>query len=151
MDTKATPDNPGAAADAGLGAQVRSTVGRLYRRFRSERPEGGLGDAALGVLVWLHKNGPQTLTELSEIAQVVPASMSQSVNRLTSAGYAVRTPDSHDRRKVQFATTPEGAILARATRAQRDAWLDAQLEALSPDDQLAIARACSLLSGIAES
>jgi hypothetical protein len=36
----------------GLGGQVRSTVGRLYRRFRSERPEGGLGDAArrLGAL-----------------------------------------------------------------------------------------------------
>jgi DNA-binding MarR family transcriptional regulator len=144
METDASPD-------AALGAQVRSTVGRLYRRFRSERTEGSLGDTALDVLIWLHKNGAQTLTELSEYGQVAPASMSQSVNRLTSAGYAVRTPDPNDGRKVLFRTTPEGAELARATRAQRDAWLDAQLRTLSDDDQQAIARACALLTSIADS
>ncbi|WP_432840979.1 MarR family winged helix-turn-helix transcriptional regulator [Dactylosporangium sp. CA-092794] len=130
---------------------MRSAVGRLYRRFRSERPEGGLGDTALDVLVRLHKYGPQTLTQLSDHDHVAPASMSQSVNRLTSAGYAIRTPDPHDRRKVLFSTTPEGAALALATRTQRNAWLDAHLDALSPEDQDAIARACVLLSKIADS
>lgn len=149
METDATGGHPGALDEAGLGAQVRSTVGRLYRRFRSERPEGGLGDTALDVLIRLYKHGPQTLTELSEHDHVAPASMSQSVNRLTSAGYAVRGPDPSDRRKVLFSITAEGAELARATRAQRHAWLDAQLRALSPEDQDAIARACVLLSGIA--
>lgn len=151
METGATGEHSGTLDEAGLGAQVRSTVGRLYRRFRSERPEGGLGDAALGVLIRLYKNGPQTLTELSEHDHVAPASMSQSVNRLTSAGYAIRTSDPNDRRKVLFSTTPEGARLAIATRMQRNAWLDAQLRALSPEDQSAIARACALLSNIADS
>ncbi|HEY0249171.1 MAG TPA: MarR family transcriptional regulator [Gryllotalpicola sp.] len=135
----------------GLGGQVRSTVGRLYRRFRSERPEGTLGDTALDVLTRLYKSGPQTLTGLSEHDHVAPASMSQSVNRLTSAGYAVRTPDPNDRRKVLFSITPEGAELAIAARAQRHAWLDAQLQALSAEDRDAIARACALLSTIADS
>jgi DNA-binding MarR family transcriptional regulator len=138
-------------ATGGLGAQVRSTVGRLYRRFRSERPEGTLGDTALEVLTRLHKNGPQTLTELSDHDHVAPASMSQSVNRLTSAGYAVRTPDPKDRRKVLFRPTPAGAHLALAARNQRNAWLDAQLNALSPEDQHAVARACAILSTIADS
>jgi DNA-binding MarR family transcriptional regulator len=151
METDATPGRASDGTDTGLGGQVRSTVGRLYRRFRSERPEGSLGDAALDVLTWLHKNGPQTLTELSEYSQVAPASMSQSVNRLTSAGYAVRTPDPSDGRKVLFSPTPEGAELARATRSQRDAWLDAQLRTLSPEDRNAIAHACSLLASIADS
>ncbi len=151
METDATGGGPGAPAEAGLGGQVRSTVGRLYRRFRSERPEGGLGDAALEVLIRLHKYGPQTLTELSGYDRVAPASISQSVNRLTSAGYAIRTPDPGDRRKVLLRTTPEGAELALATRAQRNAWLDAQLRALSPEDQDVIARACALLSTIADS
>ncbi len=149
METGATGAD--ASGEAGLGGQVRSTVGRLYRRFRSERPEGGLGDAALEVLIRLHKYGPQTLTELSGYDRVAPASMSQSVNRLTSAGYAIRTPDPGDRRKVLLRTTPEGAELALATRAQRNAWLDAQLRALSPEDQDVIARACALLSTIADS
>jgi DNA-binding MarR family transcriptional regulator len=142
METHATDE-------AGLGGQLRSTVGRLYRRFRSERPAGGLGDTALEVLTRLYKHGPQTLTQLSQYDQVAPASMSQSVNRLASAGYAIRTPDPDDRRKVLFSTTPEGTALARATRNQRNAWLDAQLRALSPEDQQVIARACVLLSDIA--
>src|SRR5580704_13997769 len=122
-------------AGAELGGQVRSAVGRLYRRFRSERPEGGLGDTALAVLSRLHKHGPQTRTDLSEHDRVSPASMSQTVNRLTSAGYAVRTRDPDDRRKVLFSTTAEGNELASAARAQRNAWLDQRLQALSAEDR----------------
>ena len=77
--------------------------------------------------------------------------MSQSVNRLTSAGYAIRTPDPSDRRKVLISTTPEGAALARDARNQRNAWLDGHLQALSPEDQDVIARACELLGEIAGS
>jgi DNA-binding MarR family transcriptional regulator len=139
------------AAEADLGNQLRSAIGRLYRRFRSERPEGGLGDAALAVLSRLQKHGPQTLTELSELDRVSPASMSQTVNRLTSAGYAVRTRDRDDRRKVLFSTTAEGNELASAARVQRNAWLDQRLQSLSAEDRAVMARAAALLSTIADS
>src|SRR6202167_6321016 len=151
MQQNATEEQSAEVAGADLGGQVRSAVGRLYRRFRSERPEGGLGDGALEVLTRLHKHGPQTLTELSEHDRVSPASMSQTVNRLTSAGYAVRTPDPDDRRKVLFRTTTEGDELARATRARRNAWLDQRLHALSAEDRAVIARATALLRSIADS
>ena len=72
MQKRATEQQPAGAEEADLGAQLRSAVGRLYRRFRSERPEGGLGDAALAVLTRLQKHGPQTLTELSEHDRVSP-------------------------------------------------------------------------------
>jgi DNA-binding MarR family transcriptional regulator len=151
MEKMASQEQPAEAAGADLGGQLRSAVGRLYRRFRSERPEGGLGDAALEVLTGLHKRGPQTLTELSEHDRVSPASMSQTVNRLTSAGYAVRAGDPDDRRKVLFSATAEGDELASATRAQRNAWLDQRLRALSAEDRAVIARATELLSAIADS
>ena len=151
MEKNATEEQPAEVEGADLGGQVRSAVGRLYRRFRSERPEGSLGDAALAVLTRLHKHGPQSLTELSEHDRVSPASMSQTVNRLTSAGYAVRTRDADDRRKVLFSTTAEGDELASATRAQRNAWLDQRLQALSAEDRAVIARATALLSRIADS
>jgi DNA-binding MarR family transcriptional regulator len=151
MTTDATEENPDPLSEAGLGDHVRSAVGQLYRRFRSERPEGGLGDAALDVLTFLHKHGPQTLTELSEYGHVTPASMSQSVNRLTSAGYAVRTADPNDRRKVLLTVTSQGSELALAARTQRNTWLDTHLEALSPADQAAVARACVVLGAIAAS
>jgi DNA-binding MarR family transcriptional regulator len=81
----------------------------------------------------------------------VITSMSQNVNRLTSEGYAIRTPDPNDRRKVLFSITGEGTELAFAASIQRDAWLDAQLSALSLEDQNAVARACVLLTNIAGS
>jgi DNA-binding MarR family transcriptional regulator len=151
MGTNATDEPSAGAEGADLGGQVRSAVGRLYRRFRSERPEGGLGDTALEVLTRLHKHGPQTLTELSEHDRVSPASMSQTVNRLTSAGYAIRTGDPDDRRKVRFSPTAAGDELASATRAQRNAWLDQRLRDLSADDRAVIARATAILSRIADS
>ena len=151
MQKDATGRERTEAEEADLGGQLRSAVGRLYRRFRSERPEGSLGDAALAVLTRLHKHGPQTLTELSEHDRVSPASMSQTVNRLTSAGYAVRTRDPDDGRKVLFSATAEGDELASAARAQRNAWLDEQLHALSAEDRAVIARAAALLSSIADS
>jgi DNA-binding MarR family transcriptional regulator len=151
MQPDATEGRPAEAEEADLGGQLRSAVGRLYRRFRSERPEGSLGDAALAVLSRLHKRGPQTLTELSEHDRVSPASMSQIVNRLTSAGYAVRTRDPADGRKVLFSATAEGDELAGAARAQRNAWLEEQLRALSAEDRAAIARATALLSRMADS
>ena len=151
MQPDATEGQPAEAEEADLGGQLRSAVGRLYRRFRSERPEGSLGDAALEVLTYLHKHGPQTLTELSEHDRVSPASMSQIVNRLTSAGYAVRTRDPADGRKVLFSATAEGDELAGAARAQRNAWLEEQLRALSAEDRAAIARATELLSRMADS
>ena len=151
MRKSATEAQPAEAEGADLGGQVRSAIGRLYRRFRSERPEGGLGDTALAVLTRLHKHGPQTLTELSEHDRVSPASMSQTVNRLTSAGYAVRACDPDDRRKVLFCATAEGDELASAARAQRNAWLEEQLRALSAEDRAAIARATALLSRMADS
>jgi DNA-binding MarR family transcriptional regulator len=151
MEKSATEEQAAQVDEPDLGAQVRSAIGRLYRRFRSARPEGGLGDAALAVLTRLHKHGPQTLTELSEHDRVSPASMSQTVNRLTSAGYAVRTRDPDDRRKVLFSATAEGDELASAARAQRNAWLDQRLQALSAEDRAVIARATALLSSIADS
>ena len=77
--------------------------------------------------------------------------MSQIVNRLTSAGYAVRTRDPADGRKVLFSATAEGDELASAARAQRNAWLDQRLAALSAEDRVVIARAMALLSGLADS
>jgi hypothetical protein len=47
------------------------------------------------------------------------------------------------------AAATSGAGSALAARIERNAWLDAQLGALSPEDQNAIARACVLLSNIA--
>ncbi|WP_424216183.1 MarR family winged helix-turn-helix transcriptional regulator (plasmid) [Streptomyces sp. BI20] len=154
-DATARPSGAGAGIgpgdeDGDLGAPLRLAVGRLHRRFRAERPEGALGDVTLDVLVHLHKHGPRTLTELSREGGVSPASMSQTVNRLSAAGYVVRTRDPHDGRKVLFEATPEGRGLAQETREHRNAWLDARLAGLDEEERATIARATRLLLRLAD-
>lgn len=136
---------------AELRLEVSTAVARLYRRFRSERIDGDLGDSAMTILRLLYKQGPQTLKALSDHERVTPASMSQTVNRLTSAGYAVRQGDPEDGRRVLFRTTPAGDALVAQDRAQRHAWFEAQLQALGEDDQAVLARAAVILRTIADS
>lgn len=69
----------------------------------------------------------------------------------TSAGYAIRTPRSEGSPESAGLRTAEGAELALAERNERHAWLDARLDARSPEDQLVIARACALLGEIPDS
>lgn len=125
-------------------------MSRFYRRVRSQLAAGELGETALTVLTRLDDEGPQTLTALSQAFQVTLASMSQTVNRLTEAGYAVRSPDPDDGRRVRLAATPAGSRLARDSRARRHAWLQARVATLGPDDRAALARAAALLSAIAD-
>ncbi|MDM4761746.1 MarR family transcriptional regulator [Galbitalea sp. SE-J8] len=128
-----------------LGTSVRTAIGRIYRRIRASRPEGELGDAAFWVLSHLHRAGPQSLGALAERERVTPAAMSQTVNRLTSAGYAERRPDPDDGRRVMFHVTEEGARLAGAARAERTAWLESKLDELDDADRAALARAAEIL------
>lgn len=134
-----------------LSAEVRTAVSRLYTRFRSERIDGELGAAAQAVLDRLRKQGPQSLKALSDDARVTPGSMSQTVNRLTEGGYAIRVSDPTDGRRVLFELTPEGMRYAKATLAPSISWLDAQIERLSAEERNTLSRAASLLLRIAGS
>ena len=137
-------------SDAELVLGVKRAVSRFYTRMRSERPPGDLGDGALEVLARVEKYGPHTLTELSDFYRVTPASMSQSVNRLTSSGYAERVPDPADGRRVLIAATDTGARLSVDARGRRDAWISAQLNALDETDREVLTRASELLLRMAD-
>ncbi|UAJ78368.1 MarR family transcriptional regulator [Leifsonia sp. ZF2019] len=133
-----------------LDEEVTRAVARIYRRFRAERAEGELGDAALSALGHLHRHGPTSLGALSEHEKVTPASMSQTVNRLTSLALAARTPDPDDGRRVLLALTEEGHALAAASREQRHRWFRERLAGLSTADREVLRRAASILGGIAD-
>ncbi|WP_223693644.1 MarR family winged helix-turn-helix transcriptional regulator [Leifsonia poae] len=134
-----------------VSADVRAAVAGIYRRFRSERAQGELGDAAIGVLAQLRKNGPQSLKALSDRAHVTPGSMSQTVNRLTADGYAIRVPDPTDGRRVLFEPTPKGAEIEAAVQARSISWLDSEIERLAVPELAVLRQATALLKKISES
>jgi DNA-binding MarR family transcriptional regulator len=134
-----------------LSADLRSAIARAYSRFRSERAEGQVPDAALFVLTRLSKSGPLALTELSNLARVTPGSMSQTVNRLAADGYLVRERDSGDGRRVLFTITPAGHAIAEASRHRRESWLNRQLDNLTTGQRRTLADAAQILRKIADS
>lgn len=113
----------------------------------------GIGLGALaGVLVGLGCAWLMTWAERqpSRFARVKPGSMSQTVNRLTEGGYAVRMPDPHDGRKVLFSLTAEGSRIATVTRARSVAWFETQLERLNPQERAILAQAAALMQRMAD-
>jgi DNA-binding MarR family transcriptional regulator len=134
-----------------LTADLRVAIVRLVSRFRSERAEGELGDAAVAVLTGLQKNGPMTLTELSDRARVTAGSMSQTINRLVAGGYLTRTKDPGDGRRVLLEATDGGKRVGAAARAHRESWFNARIAELTDDERATLVHAAAILRRVAES
>ena len=134
-----------------VGAELRRAVVRLYSRFRSERVEGELPDAALLVLIVLDKQDRMSLSDLAEAAKVTLGSMSQTVRRLERLGHVTKTRATDDRRKVLFTLTGQGRAAVTASRRHRRDWLNGRLSELSTADRDDIARVAALLLRIADS
>lgn len=145
-----TTDASGPDGLRDLDEKLSRAVARIYRRFRTERANGELGDAAMSALSHLHRFGPTSLSGLSENDRVTPASMSQTVNRLVSLDLAERTPDPADGRRVLLALTEQGHELAAASREQRHRWFRERLAALPDDERDVLRRAAEILGGIAD-
>ncbi|MCS0498571.1 MarR family winged helix-turn-helix transcriptional regulator [Protaetiibacter mangrovi] len=134
-----------------VGAELRRAVTRLASRFRSERLEGEVPDAALQVLVVLEKRGGMSLTELAASAHVTLGSMSQTVRRLEALGHLTKSRDDVDRRRVVFQLTAQGSSAADASLRHRRDWLNARLAELTEDELADIARAAPLLLRLGDS
>ncbi|MDO8732174.1 MAG: MarR family transcriptional regulator [Actinomycetota bacterium] len=144
-----TSQSSGSPSD--LGIDVASAIVRLHRRLKAERIDDQIGDTHYSVLVFLVKQGPHSLKELSIRERVTPPSMNQTVNALEAAGYVERHDDPDDRRKVLIAATDTGIAMAKKTRRLRHGWLNSRLKDLSPIDREALERAAHILRQIADS
>jgi DNA-binding MarR family transcriptional regulator len=134
-----------------VGAELRRAVVRLYSRFRSERVEGEVPDAALHVLIVLDKQGPRSLSDLAETARVTLGSMSQTVRRLEQLAHVTKSRGTEDRRKVLFTLTDRGRAAVTTSLHHRRGWLNDRLAELTAAERADIARVAPLLLRIADS
>ena len=134
-----------------VGAELRRAVVRLYSRFRSERMEGEVADAALLVLIVLDKRDRMSLSDLAEAAKVTLGSMSQTVRRLEQLAYVTKSRGTQDRRKVLFSLTDEGRAAVTASRRHRRDWLNGRLAELTAGERDDVARVAAILLRIADS
>ena len=74
---------------------------------------------------------PVTLTDLGRTLGTKPPATSAMVDRLTHAGLVYRTPDPHDRRRVQLTITAAAEPIVGATNPDTARRLQAVLHAMS--------------------
>jgi DNA-binding MarR family transcriptional regulator len=134
-----------------LDASLSSAVSRLFRRVRAEKASDQISDSHRSVLALLVKEGPRSLSELSEHQRVKPPPMSQTVNALVEQGYVERRDDPTDGRKVILTATASGQALIEETGRRFHAWLQSHLVELSEDDRETLRKAATIIRRLADS
>jgi DNA-binding MarR family transcriptional regulator len=74
------------ASDA-AAHEIRTSLFRLVRRLRQERPEGELTYSQLNVLGWLEREGPMTNADLAAAERVTPQTMMRATSDLVASGF----------------------------------------------------------------
>src|SRR6267142_6609329 len=92
-----------AVADA-----LHSAAIHLLRGIRKEDARTGVGPARLSALSVLVFAGPRRLTELAQIEQVQPPTMTKIIAGLEAAGLVRRRDDAEDARAVKLEATVHG-------------------------------------------
>jgi len=132
------------------GATLRRSAMRLTRRLRRARPEGGLASAKLSVLGELYRQGEQTPHQLAVADRVRPQSLTRTLAALERDRLVYRRRDTSDRRRSWIGLTSEGFDALSGDMAERDRWLDAQIQRLSSAERAVLALAAELMDRLAD-
>mgnify|MGYP005857162119 CR=1 FL=1 len=89
--------------------------------------------AHFGIMMSL-KHSACTITSLSCVHAVRPATMSKSIDTLVERGWVNRQPSRLDRRKVELMLTPEGAAQVESVHEYLLGRITSALAPLSDDD-----------------
>ncbi|HET6737439.1 MAG TPA: MarR family transcriptional regulator [Kribbella sp.] len=138
------------ASDA-AAHEIRTSLFRLVRRLRQERPEGELSYSQLNALGWLEREGPMTNAELAAAERVTPQTMMRATTELVGAGLISRADNPNDRRQVLLKITTSGTTLVRDDRRRRDTFLAKAMDAtLTPTEQDLLHLAARLMNKLSE-
>ncbi|MGW7679155.1 MarR family winged helix-turn-helix transcriptional regulator [Kribbella sp. NPDC054772] len=138
------------ASDA-AAHEIRTSLFRLVRRLRQERPEGELSYSQLNALGWLEREGPKTNAELAAAERVTPQTMMRATTELVTAGLISRADNPADRRQVLLKITAAGTTLVREDRRRRDTFLAKAMDTtLTPTEQDLLHLAARLMDKLSE-
>jgi DNA-binding MarR family transcriptional regulator len=103
----------------------------------------------LRILVLLSSLGPRRVGALGELLEVVPSTVTRTVERLERGGWVTRTSGPEDRREVTVELTDTGRALVREVTEERASRIDRVLAAMTPDERGEVARALRRFSDVA--
>ena len=88
--------------------------------------------------------------QLAAADRVQPQSLTRTLAALERDGLVSRRQDTRDRRSSWIGLTSEGLEALNDDMADRDRWLDAQIERLSPAEQAILKLATELMHRLAD-
>ena len=131
--------------------EIRTSLFRLVRRLRQERPEGEVSYSQLIVLGWLEREGPMTNADLAAAERVTPQTMMRATADLVATELISRADNPADRRQVLLKITPAGITLVREDRRRRDTFLaQAMASTLTPTERELLRLAAGLMDKLSE-
>lgn len=131
--------------------EIRTSLFRLVRRMRQERPEGEVSYSQLNVLGWLEREGPMSNADLAAAERVTPQTMMRATADLVATELISRADNPADRRQVLLKITPAGATLVREDRRRRDTFLaQAMASTLTPTERELLRLAAGLMDKLSE-
>jgi DNA-binding MarR family transcriptional regulator len=131
--------------------EIRTSLFRLVRRLRQERPEGELSYSQLNVLGWLEREGPMTNADLAVAERVTPQTMMRATTDLVASELISRADNPADRRQILLKITTAGTTLVREDRRRRDTFLSKAMETtLTPTERELLRLAAGLMDKLAE-
>jgi len=131
-------------------AELRATLGLLYRRLRQTREVGDLSLPESTALSRLDRHGPITAAELARLEQVSPQSIGATVQSLEARQLIDRAPDPGDGRRMILSLTQAGRETVYSKRTARTEQLTGALAALTADEQGQLIAAIPALRHLAE-
>ena len=158
MVMRSSHPDPGRARGDSLGselsaeqvaAEIRGTLGTLYRRIRQTKQAGDLTLPESSALSRLQHGGPTTAATLAKREQISPQSMGATVASLEAKGLIQRSADPSDGRRVILSVTSVGDATVEARRSARDEQFRRALGALSDEERAQLLRAMPLLERLA--
>lgn len=132
-----------------LVSRLRLAVVRLNRRLRAQRTSSAVSLTQVSALSTLHKCGPLTPGELAAREGVQPPSMTRVIAALEELGYVTRTAHPTDGRQAIVELTERGLAYVHADISAREAWLDARLATLDPEEREVLSRAAEIIDRMA--
>ena len=126
-------------------SQLRAVFREMSRRTETLKGKDSPTRSEQGVLAWLEDKGPLTPRALSDIQQVRPQSMQQTLDSLTRRRWIQRTDHPTDRRQIVISLTPSGRKALLKGRKMRQAWLVSEIQKLTRAERKTLNAALGLL------
>lgn len=130
-------------------AELRATLGVLYRRLRQTRSTGDLTLPESSALSRLSHHGPITAAQLAKLEQISPQSIGATLQALEAKKLIERAPDPTDGRRMILSLTAAGRGMVHSKRSARTEQLTRALAALTAEERAQLLAALPALDHLA--